>query len=107
MHEHDRCLLWHLGQGRAYRFATALSAGDRPRDLAGSDFLGDEDARLLPLGRRGDDDPVDPLGGLEPLEALRDQRAVVERSERLGTVQPETVTASRCGEDRPDGHAGD
>ena len=102
--EHDRRLLGHLGQRCPHRLAAALAAGHRRGDLAGGDLLGDEDARLLPLGRRGDDDPVDPVRGVETLEALGDQRPVVQRRERLGPVQPETVTASCCSQDRPDAH---
>ena len=51
-----------------------------------------------------DHDPLDPLGGVEPLERLRDERPVVQRSERLRAVQPEAFTTSSCSENRPHTH---
>ena len=106
VHEDDRRLFGHLGESCADGLAARLTTCHRLGDLAGRDLLGDQDARLLPLGWRRDDDPLDPVGAVEPLERLCDERPVVQGRERLRAVQPETLTTARRRQDRPDAHGG-
>ena len=75
-------------------------------DLAAAELLGEQDRRLLPALGRDDHDRVDPVRGLEPLEALGEQRPAAERREGFGPVHAEPLAAACCDEDRPGAHAG-
>src|SRR5205807_1961410 len=73
-------------------------------DLPAAELLGEQDCRLFPPGRRCDDDRVDPLGRLEPLEALREQRPIAEADERLRPVCAEPLATACRGENGPHAH---
>src|SRR5207248_11698203 len=60
--------------------------------------------RLLPTGRSHDHDRVDPVRGLEALEALGEQRPVAKLRERLRAVASEPLASTCCNENCPDGH---
>src|SRR5207248_9853382 len=67
-------------------------------DLRGADLLGEQDRRLLPLGRRNDDDLVDPAALVEPAKRLREQGKLAEAGERLRPVLPEPFSPP-CGDE--------
>ena len=85
----------------AHRLRARRAAGHAGDDLAGADLLGEEDRRLLPPRRHGDDDRVDPVGGVEALERLGEERPVAQVREGFRAVQPEPLAASCCGENGP------
>ena len=86
MHENDRRVGRNLGDPEPHRVGTRRPAGHAGADLAAAELLGKQDCGLLPAGRSGDDDRVDPVGGIEAREAFRQQRLFSQANERLGPV---------------------
>ncbi len=85
------------------RLRARRASRDAGDDLRGRELLGEEDRRLLPARRRRDDDRVDELAPVEPVEALREQRPPAEGGERLRTVDPEPLARAGGGDERPGG----
>ena len=86
--------------------ARVAPPGHRRVHLAGVELLGEQDGRLLPFLRHDDHDRVDPLGGLEALEALGEKHALPEPRERLRPVAAEPLSAAGRDQDRPGAHCG-
>ena len=101
MDEHDRSIRRHLGEPRADGRRARLAARHAGRDLRGADLLREQDRRLLPTGRRDDDDRVDRVAIVEPPQRLGEQRQRTEPGERLRSVPAEPVAASRGDEHGP------
>src|SRR5213078_2065043 len=80
--------------------------GDAGGDLGAAELLGDEDRRLLPARRGRDHDRVDPIGGLEALEALGQERPATQLRECLRAIPSEPFPAAGGSEDGPDAQAG-
>src|SRR2546430_457931 len=87
----------HLGDARAHGLGARLAAAYTSADLRTTELLGDEDRGLLPAGRSHDHDLVDPVRGLEALEALGKERPFAKLRERLPTVRAEPLAAARRG----------
>jgi hypothetical protein len=102
--EHDGGVVWNLRERRAHGGGARLAARNGGDDLPAAELFGEEDHRLLPVRRGGDDDRVDPLRGFQALEALRQQRPVVELRERLRPVQPKPIAAARRDDHGPHRH---
>ena len=62
--EHDGRVLGHLGEREPNRLRARVAAAHGGAHLRRRDFLGDEDRRLLPVGRGRDHDLVDPVRAL-------------------------------------------
>jgi hypothetical protein len=105
VHDDRRGVLRDLGDPDADRLRPGRASRDRRRGLPGPELLGEEDGRLLPARGRDDDDRVDPVARVQPLEALREQGAVAQARERLRAVRAESLAAPRGGEDGPDAPA--
>src|SRR5215207_498133 len=102
--EDDGGVIGNLGKAGAYRAGPGAATRNYCDDLAATELLGEQDHRLLPVRRRRDDDRVDPIRRLEPLEAFRQEWTPVQLRKRLGPVQPETLTAARRDDHGPNGH---
>ena len=99
----------NLREARAHGVGPRRAARDGRVDLAGAEFLREQDRRLLPLLRDDDDDRVDPLRGLEPLEALGEKNAPARggrtpsagrrRAARHGPRRPGRPTCSLGGDE--------
>src|SRR5262245_44572690 len=102
--ERDERVVRDLRQARAHRVCACGSAGHGRVDLARAELLREQNRRLLPLFGDDDDDRIDPLGGLQALEALGQEHAPAETHERFRPVAAEPLTASGRDEDRPGAH---
>src|SRR5215210_2581028 len=102
VHEHHGRVLGDIGQRQANGLGARGAAGDGGAHLGRRDLLGHEDRGLLPVGRCRDHDRVDPVRGVEPLEALGEQRPAAEARERLRPVGAEPLAATCRSEDGPD-----
>ena len=104
MDEDDERVRGYLSKAGSHGVAPRLTSRYARVDLAASLLLREEDRRLLPAGRRHQDDPVHPRTALEPPQRLGEQWLVAELRERLGSVQAEPFPPPRSDEDDPDGH---
>ena len=102
VNEHHERLLGHLGERGRDRLRPRGASGDTRDDLRRRELLGEEDRGLLPARRRGDDDRVDELAAIEPVDALGEQRPPAERGERLRTIDPEPLAGAGGRDQRPD-----
>ena len=98
VHEYDEGLLGDVGQRSTHRLGSRRATGDARHDLRRRELLGEKDRRLLPAGRSGDDDCVDPGRAVEPVEALGEQRPPTENGERLRTIDAEPLAGARSEE---------
>jgi len=78
------------------------ASGDTGDDLRRRELFGEQDRRLLPPRRCGDDDRVDELATIEAVEALGKKRPPAESGERLRTIDPEPLAGAGGGDQRPD-----
>ena len=69
--EHHGSVLGHDTDGGGDGGRSRRSAGHGLDDLPTAELLGQQDHRLLPVGRRRDHDRVDPVRLLEPFQALQ------------------------------------
>ena len=99
--EDDERILRHLCERDPDRLRPGRSPRDHGGHLRRDELLGEKDRRLLPAGRGGDHDRVDPLGGVEPLEALGEERPSSETGERLRSVASQPRAGAGRDEDRP------
>jgi hypothetical protein len=67
MYEHDERLVGHLGKRGGHGLRARAATGHAGDDLGGRELLGEKDRRLLPTGRRCDDDRVDEIAAIEPV----------------------------------------
>jgi len=102
MNEHHERLLGHLGESGGDRFGSSGASGDTGDDLQRRELFGEQDRRLLPARRRGDDDRVDKLATIEAVEALGKKRPSAESGERLRTIDTEPLTGAGGRDQRPD-----
>src|SRR3954451_72568 len=102
--ERDQSVVWDLRNPRPHRVGPRGAAGHRRVHLAGVELLGEQDGRFLPFLRNDDHDRVDPLGGLEALEALGEKHALPEPDERLRPVPAEPLSPACCDQDGPGAH---
>ena len=102
VNEHHERLLGHLGESCRDRLGSRGASGDAGDDLRRRELLGEQDRRLLPARRRGDDDRVDELAAIEAVEALGKQRPSAESGERLRTIDTEPLAGAGGGDQRPD-----
>jgi hypothetical protein len=100
--DHDECLVGHLRKGGGHGLRPRPPTGHAGDDLGGRELLREKDRRLLPAGRRSDDDRVDEIAAIKPIEALGQKRATTERGERLGTIDSEPLARAGGGDQRKD-----
>ena len=84
--ENDQRLGRDLGEPGRDRVGSRRAARYDRGDLGHDKLLGQQDRLLLPLGRRDHDDRIDPVRGVQSLEALCQQRPTTECGECLGAV---------------------
>jgi len=102
VNEHHERLFGHLGESCSDRFGSGGASGDTGDDLRRRELFGEQDRRLLPAGRRGDDDRVDELAAIEAVEALGKERTATESGERLRTIDTEPPAGAGGRDQRPD-----
>jgi hypothetical protein len=102
MDEHDQRVLGTLSERGRHRLGARRAAGHARDDLGRGELLGEQDRGLLPPRRSRDDDRVDQLAVLQPVDALREKRATAERGKRLRTIDPQPLTGAGCGDQGKD-----
>jgi hypothetical protein len=109
VHQDDRRLGGDLGHSEAHRVGPSLPARHACIHLARAQLLREEDRRFDPVLVHNHDDCLDPLGVLEPFQALGEQGPIAQLRKRLRALTAEALTAPGCNKDRPDagiGHRG-
>jgi hypothetical protein len=102
VHEDDEGLFGDVGERLPHGLGPSRAARDAGHDLRRRELLRKEDRRLLPTGRRGYDDAVDPGRAVEPVEALGEERPSPEDGKCLRTIDAEPLTGTGSDDERPD-----
>jgi hypothetical protein len=95
----DSRLVRDLAEREPHRLAPRRAPGHAGVHLSAPELLGEQDRRFLPVRWSRDHDRLDPVGCLEPLQALGQQRPVAEANERLWAVGAEPFPTTGRSED--------
>src|SRR5438874_660799 len=104
MNDDNRRIVRNLGEPVPNGFRAGRPTGHARADLAAAEFLSEEDRRLFPAARSGDDDCIDPLRSLQALEAFCEERTLAEPNEGFRPVCAEPLPAAGSSKDGPDAH---
>ena len=97
----DRSVVRHLGHADPDRLRSRLAARHAGGHLRGADLLGEQDRRLLPLGRRHEDNRVDPFALVEPPQRLREQGKLTEARRKPSVDPPRAAPLARRRREQP------